>query len=286
VKARTSSGLRAGQSVPPAPCSAEPSGRPCADRSRSRVRIGQLDVDAVTFAEALKRIGELVEGRHGGAVFTPNVDHVVKAERHPEFRRAYSRADLALADGMPLVWASRLLGSPLPEKVSGSDLAVPLIRLAAERRWRVYLLGGGPGVAEEARKKLTREVGAVVVGTNSPVIGADGTDENSKQTLERLAAARPDLVLVAFGAPKQELWIDRFAEQLGPAVAVGVGGSLDFITGQVRRAPAWMSRAGLEWLFRLLQEPRRMWRRYLVEDPAFILIVARTRRQARRRRSP
>ena len=92
----------------------------------------------------------------------------------------------------------------------------------------------------------------------------------------------PDLLLVAFGAPKQELWIDRFAERLGPAVAMGVGGSLDFITGRVRRAPAWMSRAGLEWLFRLLQEPRRMWRRYLVEDPAFIAIVARTRRRARR----
>ena len=247
------------------------------------MRIGQLEIDPVTFVEALEKIAELVEGRDGGVVFTPNVDHVVKAERHPDFRRAYSRADLTLADGMPLVWASRLLGSPLPEKVSGSDVAVPLMRLAAERGWRVYLLGGGPGVAEEARKSLTREVGAVVVGTDSPVIGPDGTDERSDQTLERLTAANPDLVLVAFGAPKQELWIDRFAEQLGPAVAMGVGGSLDFITGQVKRAPAWMSRAGLEWLFRLLQEPRRMWRRYLVEDPAFVLIVARTRREARRR---
>ena len=249
------------------------------------MRIGQLEIDPVTFVEALEKIAELVEGREGGAVFTPNVDHIVKAERHADFRRAYSRADLSLADGMPLVWASRLLGSPLPEKVSGSDLAVPLMRLAAERGWRVYLLGGGPGVAEEARKSLTREVGAVVVGTDSPVIGPDGTDERSEQTLERLTAANPDLVLVAFGAPKQELWIDRFAEQLGPAVAMGVGGSLDFITGQVKRAPAWMSRAGLEWLFRLLQEPRRMWRRYLVEDPVFLVIVARSRRQARRERS-
>ena len=247
------------------------------------MRIGQLEIDPVTFVEALEKIAELVEGREGGAVFTPNVDHVVKAERHADFRRAYSRADLSLADGMPLVWASRLIGSRLPEKVSGSDLAVPLMHLAAERGWRVYLLGGGPGVAEEARKSLTRDVGAVVVGTDSPVIGPDGTDERSEQTLERLTAANPDLVLVAFGAPKQELWIDRFAEQLGPAVAMGVGGSLDFITGQVKRAPAWMSGAGLEWLFRLLQEPRRMWRRYLIEDPAFVLIVARTRREARRR---
>ena len=246
------------------------------------MRIGQLEIDSVTFAQALARIAELVDGRNGGAVFTPNVDHVVKAEHHPDFRRAYSRADLCLADGMPLVWASRLLGSPLPEKVSGSDLMLPLMRLAAERQWRVYLLGGRPGVAQEAREKLTRELDVTIVGIDSPVVGSDGTDQSSEQTLERLVAASPDLVLVAFGAPKQELWIDRFAERLGPAVAIGVGGSLDFITGRVRRAPAWMSRAGLEWLFRLLQEPRRMWRRYLVEDPAFIAIVARTRRRARR----
>jgi N-acetylglucosaminyldiphosphoundecaprenol N-acetyl-beta-D-mannosaminyltransferase len=249
--------------------------------SRPRVQIGQLEIDAVTFAQALDKIAELVARRNGGAVFTPNVDHVVKAERHPDFRRAYSRADLCLADGMPLVWASRLLGSPLPEKVSGSDLVLPLVRLAAKRRWRVYLLGGGPGVAEKAGEMLARELGARIVGTDSPIVDPDGTADSSAQTLERLRAASPDLVLVAFGAPKQELWIDRFGERLGPAVAMGVGGSLDFITGQVRRAPAWMSRAGLEWLFRLLQEPRRMWRRYLVEDPAFIAIVARTRRRAR-----
>jgi N-acetylglucosaminyldiphosphoundecaprenol N-acetyl-beta-D-mannosaminyltransferase len=253
---------------------------------RARVRIGQLEIDPVTLDDALERIAQLVDRRRGGAVFTPNVDHVVKAEHHADFRRAYSRADLCLADGMPLVWASRLLGSPLPEKVSGSDLMLPLMRLAAERRWRVYLLGGRPGVAQEAREKLTRELDVTIVGTDSPVIGPDGTDKSSEQTLERLTAASPDLVLVAFGAPKQELWIDRYAQRLGPAVAMGVGGSLDFITGRVRRAPAWISRAGLEWLFRLLQEPRRMWRRYLVEDPAFISIVARSRRRRRRKPSP
>ena len=186
---------------------------------------------------------------------------------------------------MPLVWASRFLGSRLPEKVSGSDLIVPLVRLASERRWRTYLLGGGPGVAERAGEKLARELGANIVGTDAPIIGSDGADENSGQTLERLRAASPDLVLVAFGAPKQELWIDRFNDRIRPAVAIGVGGSLDFVAGQVRRAPAWMSRSGLEWLFRLLQEPQRMWRRYLIEDPVFVVIVAQSRRRAGRERS-
>jgi N-acetylglucosaminyldiphosphoundecaprenol N-acetyl-beta-D-mannosaminyltransferase len=258
---------------------------PSATTRHSRVRIGQLDVDAVTFSEALDRIASLVERKAGGAVFTPNVDHVVKAERDAAFREAYARADLCLADGMPLVWASRLLTTSLPEKVSGSDLLLPLMRLAAERRWRVYLVGGAPGVAEEAGQRLRAELGVRVAGSDSPVVGPDGAADDSEQTLERLRAARPDLVLVAFGAPKQELWIDRFADQLAPTVAIGVGGSLDFLTGRVRRAPAWMSRAGFEWLFRLAHEPRRLWRRYLVEDPAFIVIVARSRRPARTRAS-
>ena len=183
---------------------------------------------------------------------------------------------------MPILWASRLLGSPLPEKVSGSDLLVPLMRLAAERCWRVYLVGGGPGVAEEASEKLTGQLGVTIVGTDSPIVGPDGTGDGSAETLKRLAAASPDVVVVALGTPKQELWIDRFAGGLDPAVAIGVGGSLDFLVGRRRRAPAWMSRAGLEWLFRLLLEPRRMWRRYLVEDPAFIAIVVKTQRRARR----
>jgi N-acetylglucosaminyldiphosphoundecaprenol N-acetyl-beta-D-mannosaminyltransferase len=250
--------------------------------TNARLRIGELDVDSVTFEEALERIAELVDGGDGGAVFTPNVDHVVKAESDVDFRLAYSRASLCLADGVPILWAARLLGSPLPEKVSGSDLVLPLARLAAERRWRVYLLGGSPGVAAEAGVKLSRELGVDVVGTDSPLVHEDGTTDQAEQALRRLAATKPHLVLVALGAPKQERFIDRYRDRLRPAVAMGVGGSLDFMVGRVRRAPAWMSRAGLEWLFRLGQEPRRMWRRYLIEDPRFVAIVARTRRRGPR----
>ena len=253
--------------------------------SCARVRIGELEVDSVTFEQALERIANLVERGDGGAVFTPNVDHVVKAASDVEFRLAYSRASLCLADGMPILWAARLLGSPLPAKVSGSDLVLPLARLAGERRWRVYLIGGAPGVAAEAGVKLARELGVDVVGTDSPAVREDGTVEQAEETLERLTATKPHLVLVAFGAPKQERFIDRYGDSIRPAVAMGVGGSLDFMVGRVKRAPAWMSRAGLEWLFRLGQEPRRMWRRYLIEDPRFIAIVARTRRRQRRKLS-
>jgi N-acetylglucosaminyldiphosphoundecaprenol N-acetyl-beta-D-mannosaminyltransferase len=254
--------------------------------TRGTVRIGQLEIDSLTFDEALDRIAELVDHGNGGAVFTPNVDHVVKSEEHLDFRRAYSRADLRLADGMPIVWASRLLGSPLPEKVSGSDLVLPLARRAAERSWRVYLLGGGLGVAEDAGENMARDLGVLVVGTDAPVVRSDGSMDDPEETLKRVRTARPHLLLVAFGAPKQELWIDRFRNHITPAVAIGVGGSLDFIAGRAERAPAWMSRAGLEWLFRLAQEPRRMWRRYLIEDPRFVAIVARSWRAARRGPSP
>ena len=247
-----------------------------------RVRIGEVAIDAVSFGGTLDRIAELVEGRAGGSVFTANVDHVVKAERNDAFRAAYGRASLVLADGKPLVWASRLLGEPLPEKVSGSDLIVPLARLAGERRWRVYVLGGQPAVATEAAARLRDSFGVDVVGVDSPWIGQDGHDEDGDATLARLTSAEPDVVLVAFGAPKQELWIDRFLREPRPTVAIGVGGSLDFFAGRIKRAPTWMSEAGLEWLYRLLQEPRRMWRRYLVEDPVFVAILARTMARHRR----
>ena len=241
-----------------------------------RLRLGALEVDSVTFEQALERIEALVASGQGGSVFTPNVDHVVNVGSDAEFARAYASVSLSLVDGTPLLWSSRLLGAPLPAKISGSDLVRPLVQRAAQRGWRVYLLGAGPGVAQEAAAIFERELGAHVVGVDSPRISArpGGVDE-SAAALERLSAARPDLVLVAFGSPKQELWIHHHRAQLGPAVAVAIGASLDFVAGRVKRAPAWMSRAGLEWVFRLAQEPRRLWRRYLVNDPKFLAILLR-----------
>jgi N-acetylglucosaminyldiphosphoundecaprenol N-acetyl-beta-D-mannosaminyltransferase len=253
-------------------------------RLRSRVRLGELWIDSLTFAEALDEIASLVRAGRGGSVFTPNVDHVMLAETHSGLREAYQRASLALVDGMPLLWASRLLGTPLPEKVSGSDLIMPLAALAAARGWGVYLLGGAPGVAEEAAARLRRFCGVRIVGCDAPQISADGSCEADRLVIERIRRAAPQIVMVALGAPKQELWIRRVLPQLRPAVLVGIGASLDFVAGRVRRAPRWMSSLGLEWLYRLAQEPRRLWRRYLVRDPMFLLVALRMRRLARRER--
>jgi N-acetylglucosaminyldiphosphoundecaprenol N-acetyl-beta-D-mannosaminyltransferase len=238
----------------------------------------------VSFAEALDVIGELVAARRGGTVFTPNVDHVVMASEDDPFRRAYAAVDLALADGMPVVWACRALGVPVPEKVSGSDLVPALMDRAEEEGWRVYLLGGAEGVAESASRRLQRTHPCLrVVGTASPRIDLGAPEAQRNEILDDIRMASPDLVLVGLGAPKQEKWIDASAALLRPAVLLGVGASIDFLAGAVRRAPRWMSAAGLEWAYRLAHEPRRLWRRYLLRDPAFLLIVLR---QLRAQRAP
>lgn len=246
-----------------------------------RLRLGAIEVDRVSMRQALDAIEGLVTAGRGGLVVTPNVDHVVIAERHAEFREAYAAAALSLADGMPILWAARLLGSPLPEKVSGSDLLLPLVERAAARRWRVYLLGAGPGVAEEVARRLRQGLGVDVVGTDAPQVRLDGGPDQSLAALARIREARPDLLLLALGAPKQEVWAHRHREALGRAVVVGVGAGLDFVAGRVPRAPRWMSRAGLEWLYRLVREPRRLWRRYLVDDRRFVAVVWRAWRARR-----
>ncbi len=259
-------------------------GSAAGEDARRRARLGHVWLDAITFAEALRRIEDLVAERRGGCVFTPNVDHVVTAEDDPAFRAAYAAATLVVADGKPLVWASRLLGTPLPAKISGADLVWPLMEIAAWRRWRVYLLGGAPGVADLAAARFRAELGVDVVGVDAPRIALDAADEEASAAAERAGAASPDLILVALGAPKQELWIHRFLPALGPAVALGVGASLDFVAGTARRAPSWVSRAGLEWAYRLAQEPRRLARRYLLKDPRFLAVLVRTARAPRAER--
>ncbi len=240
-----------------------------------RVRFGHLWIDALSFEEAIDRVAALVAAGKGGSVFTPNVDHVVTAEDDPAFRAAYAEADLSLADGQPLVWCSRLLGARVPEKISGSDLVWPLLERAAREGWGVYLLGGAPGSAEIAARRAEAELGLRVVGLDAPMVPLDGP-AGEDPVAERVRASGAQLVLVALGAPKQERWIHRSLPRLRPAVAIGVGATLDFIAGRVQRAPRWMSRSGLEWLYRLLQEPRRLAGRYLWKDPRFLGILLRT----------
>jgi N-acetylglucosaminyldiphosphoundecaprenol N-acetyl-beta-D-mannosaminyltransferase len=249
---------------------------------RRQVRIGRVHVDVLDRESALAAIARLVEDRAGGYVFTPNVDHVVLAEDLEDLAAAYARARLSLADGVPILWASRLLGQPLPAKLSGSDMVLPIAGLAASAGWSVYLLGGRPGSGERAAEALCDTYPRLkIAGIDAPMMSLSPGHAGTREAFDRVRRARPDILLVGLGAPKQELLLHRAADLLGPTLGFGVGASIDFLAGEVPRAPRWMSEVGLEWFYRLYREPKRMWRRYLLRDPRFVSIVWRTLREPR-----
>ena len=232
-----------------------------------------LPIDDVTIGEAVDRIAAMVEaGRATGRchqVATVNVDFVVNAVDNPATLRILQRCDLAIPDGMPVVWGARLLGTPLRERTPGVDLLPALVKRSADAGYRICLFGAGPGVAEKAAAWLTeRFPGAEVTGLAAPDVAPDGTMDPG--ALEPIRAGRPDIVGVALGNPKQERWIARHAHALGAPVLIGIGGTLDFLTGVTRRAPPWMQRAGLEWLHRAVSEPRRLAGRYARDLVVFL----------------
>lgn len=243
------------------------------ERTWMRLHYGDVPVDALGLGEVLDVLTERMVAGRGGYVVTPNVDHLVKVRREPSLQGIYERATLCLADGVPLVWLSRLLGLPVAEKVSGSDLLVPLLARAAAAGVPVYVLGSQAEVAERATKLLADVLPDLqVVGMASPIVRLGG---EQRQLLSALADARASgarLVVVALGCPKQEIVMAEHSWRVPGATFVGVGASIDFLAGEVRRAPGWVSAAGLEWAYRLCQEPRRLWRRYLLDSPAVLPI--------------
>jgi len=256
---------------------------------RPSVLVLGVPVDDVTMDEAVDDIARFVrDGRAEGRsyqVTTVNLDFVTNAVRDREVMGLLQRAELSIPDGMPIIWGARLLGSPLRTRVTGADLVDALVGRASTEGWTVYLFGAGPGVAEKAaRLLLERHPGATVIGDSGPMISADG--DMDPVALDRIRAARPDIVCVALGNPKQERWIARHAGQLGIPVAIGVGGTFDFLVGLRRRAPLWMQRAGLEWVYRAIQEPARLGPRYALDaavcGPRFAAQLWRRRRPRRR----
>jgi N-acetylglucosaminyldiphosphoundecaprenol N-acetyl-beta-D-mannosaminyltransferase len=244
---------------------------------RNRIHFGNAEVDVVTKHEVLARAGEFLAraSERPRVIVAVNAQLVHLVRMQPRFAACLERADLSLADGMSLVFASRLLGKPLPERIAGVDLTEDLWALLNEQNGSIYLLGGQPGAAEETVRRLGARypnVRAAVV--DCPPRGFEKDEQASRAVLERIQAARPDLLLVGLGAPKQEYWIEDHISALPCKLVVGVGGTFDILSGLVRRAPVWMQRTGLEWFFRLCIEPRRLWRRYLVGNSYFVWLVA------------
>ncbi len=242
----------------------------CAFDAFPKVWILGARLHALTEAQCVGLILSEIEERRGGSVITMNLDHLRRFAGEPSYSALYHRARVITADGMPLIWVSRLQGTPLPERVTGSNLIWSLSGAAAQRHRSIYLLGGAPGTAEKTAAALaSRYPGIRIAGISSAPEGFEDEDREFGQIREALAAERPDIVYVALGSPKQEELIDRLQDAFPSIWWLGVGIAFSFASGEIKRAPVWMQRAGLEWSHRLLQEPRRLARRYLIRGLPF-----------------
>jgi N-acetylglucosaminyldiphosphoundecaprenol N-acetyl-beta-D-mannosaminyltransferase len=240
--------------------------------SAASVDILGVRVDAVTYDDTLDISEQWIEQRGPHQIATANPEFVMAAQVDGEFRQTLLQADLCVADGVGLLWAARRLGRRLPERVTGSDLVPLVAQAAAQHGWRIYLLGAAPGVAEQAAHKLEQQnPGLCIAG----VYAGSPAQAEAPAIVQRVRAAAPDVLFVAYGAPAQDLWIARHGRELAVPVMMGVGGAFDHIVGVQKRAPRWVQRIHLEWLFRLVTQPWR-WRRQLAL-PRFVWAVWRQR---------
>lgn len=240
----------------------------------ARIRVGAVEVMAVSEEELLDHVAESWRRGRGGAIVTANVDIVRAATRDPALADLVTRSEVVVADGMPVVWASRLAGLAVPGRVTGASLVHSLTGRAARENRSVYLLGGEPGVPEAAARVLAgRCPGLRVAGTCSPPFGFDDTPDGVRTAVEGVVAAAPGLVLVGLGFPRQERVIEALRAELPDAWYLGCGAGIPMAAGRFSRAPGAVQRVGAEWLYRLALEPRRLARRYLRDDAPFAIAL-------------
>ena len=245
-----------------------------------RINILNVQIDNISTQELLQRL------RVGGVVFTPNVDHLVKLQKDREFFKVYQEADYRVCDSQLIMYASRFLGQPIQEKISGSDLFPAFYnRYSQDENVKIFLLGSTEEVAKQARQNINAKVGRnMVVATDSPWDFEEDSTECAR-IIEKINNSGANVLVVGFGAPKQEKWICEYKSRLTSIQTfMAIGATIDFEAGNLRRSPAWMSSVGLEWLYRLVSEPRRLWRRYLVEDLVFFKFVLLQKLSQSRRR--
>jgi N-acetylglucosaminyldiphosphoundecaprenol N-acetyl-beta-D-mannosaminyltransferase len=256
---------------------------------RGRVNVGGVDFDVLTGAQVITRVADAIGCGRGGTIVTPNVDICRRASRDQVSRDLVAAGSIVVPDGMPLIWAARLAGQELPERITGADLIFSLSEAAAARSWPVYLLGGLPGegdlpgAAELAARNLSKRYpGLRVSGAYSPPAGFNAATADIEWLRGELATMQPSIVFVGLGFPKQEQLIARLAGSVPRAWFVGCGAAIPFAAGTINRAPAWMQRAGVEWVYRMISEPRRLASRYLLHDlpyAARLLAVSALRRR-------
>jgi len=245
-------------------------------QSSTKVDFLGASIDNLTWDETIERLFELVANKEPSYVVTPNVDHIMRLQQSPEFREIYKSAALVLADGMPILWGTRFLGQTLKKKISGSDLLPKVASEAAKRKCSLFFLGGRKGAAAKAAEVFTSHYpGLNVCGHYCPPWGFEYNSDELYKIEKLIKEAKPDILFVGLGSPKQENWIFKYHQKIGVPVSIGSGVSFEFIAGFVKRAPGWMQNCGFEWFWRLLMEPRRLWKRYLLTDMPFFRLLLR-----------
>lgn len=245
----------------------------------SRIKFLNTEIDNLTMNEAIEEIDKLILKRKNSYIVTPNVDHIVKLESDEEFKEVYKEADLILTDGMPLIWISKLKATPIKEKVSGSDLFPKVCELASKKGYSIFLLGAAEGVAVQAAKNLKNKFNKLnIVGTYSPSYGFEKKDDEIKKIIKIINKANPDILAVGVGAPKQEKFIYKFKDELNVPISLAIGASIDFEAGNIDRAPLFMQKFGLEWFYRLCKEPKRMFKRYIIDDMKIFVLMLKYKR--------
>ena len=246
----------------------------------ARMKFMNTEIDNLTMQETLQAINQLIQENKSAYVVTPNVDHIVQLETNRELQEVYKNAALILTDGKPLLWIANWYGTPIKEKISGSDLFPLLCNMAAAKGYKMFFLGAAEGVAKRAAENLTMKYkGLQVVGTYSPPFGFENNKNEMDKIKNMIKASKPDILIVWLGCPKQEKFMYHHCKELGVPISFGVGASFDFEAGNIKRAPRWMANHGLEWLFRITQDPKRMAKRYLVDDRKILGLAIKYRKK-------
>lgn len=224
--------------------------------------------------ETIAAIEQMIVDDKKSYVVAINVDVVMKIENDSYLKQVVDNADMVLVDGKPLVWISKLHGRPLKAKISGSDLVPLLCEVAAQKKYTIFIIGGKEGVAEQTKRKLEAKLpGIQIVGTYAPPFGFEKDEKELDKINQMISDVHPDLLIACLGCPKQEKWIYENIAKYDAKVSVCAGATVDFLAGNVKRAPKWMSEHGFEWFYRFLQEPKRMFKRYFIDDFAIIRLV-------------
>lgn len=238
------------------------------------VHILGAKVHRVSLNDSVELIEKFISDKKKHQVCVPNVYTTVLMQRDEEFKEIHNSSSLAIPDGMPLVWVSRLYGKPIPVRVSGTELFLESAKIASQKGYKFFILGGSPGIPEKIKKKLNEKYQTLkIIGTYSPPFVREFSEEETHRMISMINNVKPDVLWVGMTAPKQEKWIGKHLDKLQVHVAVGVGMAFDILAGEKKRAPKLIQNVGLEWLYRLCKEPKRLWKRYLIGNTVFIWLV-------------